>query len=102
MPSCQGGEGGARCPQHTRPRRPFARRKTKTHRRGSTRAWRRERAHVLAEEPRCRRCGGASTVADHIVPLAEGGTDMRGNLQGLCAACHATKTAAESQRSRSR
>jgi len=29
----------------------------------------------------------ASTIADHIRPKAEGGTDERDNYQGLCSAC---------------
>ena len=32
---------------------------------------------------------------DHIVPLADGGTDDKDNLQVLCACCHAIKTACE-------
>jgi len=32
---------------------------------------------------------------DHIIPLNEGGLDHESNLQGLCHACHADKTAAE-------
>ena len=32
---------------------------------------------------------------DHIVPLADGGTEMPENLQALCAPCHRAKTARE-------
>jgi 5-methylcytosine-specific restriction protein A len=61
----------------------------------------------MAEEPLCRECSkagrvAASTVADHIVPKAEGGTDDRDNYQGLCKPCSTAKTAAESGRARRR
>jgi len=48
----------------------------------------------------CSQSGRVSlaTVADHIVPLAEDGRDNEANMQGLCADCHATKTAEESKR----
>lgn len=39
-----------------------------------------------------------ATVADHVIPLAEGGRDDESNLQGLCGECHEVKTQAESQR----
>jgi len=49
---------------------------------------------VLRRDPLCRACGHAiSTEVDHIVPKARGGTDEESNLQGLCSACHAAKTA---------
>jgi 5-methylcytosine-specific restriction endonuclease McrA len=35
---------------------------------------------------------------DHITPLCEGGTDARANLQGLCACCHALKSADEARK----
>ena len=34
---------------------------------------------------------------DHVVPLCEGGTDDKANLQALCACCHALKSASESR-----
>ncbi len=37
-----------------------------------------------------------STEVDHILPLAQGGTHDRSNLQGLCHSCHSSKTALES------
>jgi 5-methylcytosine-specific restriction protein A len=56
--------------------------------------WRKLRLIVLAEEPVCRMCGReASEHVDHIVARAKGGSDERENLQGLCASCHARKTA---------
>jgi 5-methylcytosine-specific restriction protein A len=58
------------------------------------------RAQVLSEEPLCRLCQAkglvtASTIADHIVPLSQGGSNDRGNFQGLCDPCSDAKTAAE-------
>ncbi len=40
--------------------------------------------------------------ADHIVPRAEGGTDILDNLGALCVACHKLKTQAEAARGRQR
>lgn len=65
------------------------------------------RAQVLREEPLCRICTAAgrvsaTVIADHIVPLAEGGGTGRTNYQGLCRDCHTAKTAAEAARARAR
>lgn len=57
------------------------------------RPWRRIREQVLAEEPFCRLCGAPSEEVDHIRPKANGGSDARENLQGLCRSCHRRKTA---------
>lgn len=62
---------------------------------------------VLREEPLCRVCQSegrvtAATIADHIKPLAEGGTGDRDNMQPICRPCHHFKTAAESKRARDR
>ena len=65
---------------------------------GSGWAWSRQRAAVLAEEPRCRVCGGRATHVDHIIPLANGGTSDRANLQPICNVCHAVKSANEHAR----
>ena len=69
--------------------------------RGYGGSWRRWRLMVLAEEPLCRECLAAGRVTpatdvDHIVPLADGGTNERGNLQALCHSCHSRKTARQS------
>lgn len=44
------------------------------------------------------RCIGTATEADHIVPVAEGGTYDLSNGQGACHTCHAEKTQEEAQR----
>lgn len=61
------------------------------------------RARVLVEEPLCRLCLAQeryrpTSIADHIIPKAEKGTDERINYQGLCKPCHRSKTAAEAAR----
>jgi 5-methylcytosine-specific restriction protein A len=52
----------------------------------------------------CAQCGAEPMVGhaglelDHIVPVAEGGTDGLNNLQWLCASCHAEKSRRETAR----
>jgi 5-methylcytosine-specific restriction protein A len=77
--------------------------------RGYGRDHERMRKIVLAEEPLCRICLAMdpprhtpSTIADHIVPKAEGGTDERENYQGACGPCHDAKTHEESARAQGR
>ena len=55
---------------------------------GSTRAWRKLREQVLAEEPLCRDCSGLATEAGHVVGRAQGGRDVRANLKGQCRPCN--------------
>ena len=67
------------------------------------RAWVGIRQEVLMQEPCCYLCDGGGTEADyvdHVVPLAEGGTDDRWNLRRICRDCHARKTGRESTRAR--
>lgn len=59
-----------------------------------------QRRRRLAAEPLCRHCREKgrvtqATVPDHVIPLALGGSDDDDNIQCLCEACHAIKTAAE-------
>ena len=59
-------------------------------------AWRKLRGVVLREQPICRACQMApASEVDHVLPKRDGGTDDRGNLQGLCKPCHSSKTARE-------
>lgn len=73
------------------------------HSRGYGVAWRKVREVVLQHEPLCRHCmqQGQVTAAqevDHVVPLSEGGTNDRENLQPLCVGCHHAKTFRDMER----
>lgn len=69
------------------------------------------RRRILRRDPWCT-CNGCpdhpgpcvnpSTIADHITPRAEGGSDAEANGQGLCSSCHRHKTQAEATRGRQR
>ncbi|MFB6347850.1 HNH endonuclease [Moraxella sp. ZJ142] len=63
------------------------------------RPWRALRAKVLLRDAytcqHCQRAGGRLEV-DHIINIAQGGSDDMSNLQTLCHDCHAIKTQAES------
>jgi 5-methylcytosine-specific restriction enzyme A len=63
----------------------------------------RRRAQLFASHPWCARCldegrRTRATIRDHIVPLAEGGTEDETNIQGLCLDCSDLKTVGESTR----
>lgn len=62
-------------------------------------AWKKVRLEVQRACNRtCRGCGKTDTriYVDHIVELKDGGAPLDpGNLVGLCASCHAKKTARE-------
>jgi 5-methylcytosine-specific restriction protein A len=70
------------------------------------------RAEILRRDPVCvctgwcgrhpGRCTAPSSIADHIVPHAEHGTDDLSNGQGLCSPCHDVKTRAEIARGKFR
>lgn len=64
-----------------------------------------ERERLFNEQPLCVECERqgrvrAATQRDHIVPLAEGGQDVPGNIQGLCSECHSAKSQEEAKRGR--
>lgn len=59
-----------------------------------------QRKRRLRNEPLCRHCYAKGIITeaeevDHILPLANGGTDTDDNVQSLCRQCHAIKTAGE-------
>lgn len=67
----------------------------------------RMRAALLRREPLCRECKKhgrirAATIADHIIPKAQGGTDDEDNYQPLCKLCSDAKTARESAEAQGR
>lgn len=71
------------------------------------RPWQRLRDAVLAREPLCRSCHAQgrireATEVDHIVPLAQGGSNMPDNLAPICTDCHKAKTAIESAQAQGR
>lgn len=64
------------------------------------RPWRRlkEKIH-LRDNWTCQHCHRVTTQLelDHIVNVAQGGTDHESNLQSLCPPCHKDKTLKESR-----
>ncbi|UZE12777.1 HNH endonuclease [Pseudomonas sp. B21-053] len=62
------------------------------------RPWRRRRAAILLRDQyTCKVCGVTTNQleVDHIVNLAQGGSDNDDNLQAMCTPCHKAKTARE-------
>lgn len=65
-------------------------------------SWQHRRAALFQREPLCRCCAELgivelATIADHVMPLWNGGPDVDSNLQPLCVPCHARKTAREAR-----
>lgn len=52
----------------------------------------------------CQRCGaqGVPLEVNHIIGLADGGTNHPDNLESLCVACHAPETRAQTARGHAR
>ena len=70
--------------------------------RGYNANWRKLRAMYLRQHPLCEdpfEIHGArpplAREVDHVMPLADGGTNAWDNLQALCKSCHSRKTARE-------
>ena len=64
------------------------------------RPWRRLKQEIhLRDEWTCCSCGRVTMELemDHIVNVAQGGTDDEKNLQSLCVPCHKKKTSKESK-----
>lgn len=64
--------------------------------------WRKLRRIKLNQDPVCADPDGrhpgqvvAAMQVDHIIPLAQGGTNAMDNLQSLCYSCHSHKTATQ-------
>lgn len=72
-------------------------------RRLTGRALQRAREALFAAHKWCVQCEAEgrqtlATIRDHIVPLADGGTEDVGNTQGLCLDCWDVKKEAEARR----
>jgi 5-methylcytosine-specific restriction enzyme A len=103
QPGCPVLVSKGRCPAHARP----AWTSTNPVARITGRRLQQMRQRLFAKHPLCQLCEAQGRIAlavirDHRVPLAEGGTDDESNEQALCQSCSDTKTAAESQRGRTR
>ncbi len=67
----------------------------------NSRQWRKLRASFLADNPLCKECENenkvtTATIADHIIPIRQGGEPLdTANLQPLCEHHHAVKSAKE-------
>lgn len=97
-------DGSGRCAKHPRPawkKSPGATKRITGRRLQAMRKSLFERDPLCAE---CRRHGRVTlaTLRDHIIPLAEGGTDDDDNAQGLCHDYHEGKTLNEALRGRLR
>lgn len=73
---------------------------------GSTRLQRKQRQQILARDPICylqyEGCTQASTIEDHVIPLAQGGDRWSyTNRRGCCSHCHTIKTQTEAHTARS-
>jgi len=72
------------------------------------RPWRRKREAVMKRDQYlCQPCKAQgriteATEVDHIVNVAEGGSDDDMNLQAICTECHGVKTQAEARRGAAR
>lgn len=67
----------------------------------------RMRDQLFTMQPLCVHCLGqgktaVATIRDHIIPLAEGGSDTVENTQPLCQECSDVKTQLEQLKGRSR
>ncbi|WP_127113053.1 HNH endonuclease signature motif containing protein [Shimia sediminis] len=69
--------------------------------RGYNGTWERECKAFLRKNRRCKRCGGAASLVDHITPH-RGDTPLfwdRQNWQPLCTNCHSSAKQREERRS---
>jgi 5-methylcytosine-specific restriction protein A len=90
--------GTRRCARHEADRHhAIDARRGNSSERGYGAAWQRLRLAFLASNPLCVFCLNvgritAATVVDHLVPLADGGTNDVNNLRALCKPHHDART----------
>ncbi len=96
-PGCRGRQKEAYCAAHRRDAwLPYDRARGKTAARGYGARHRKWANVILARDPICVICGEAeSVIADHVLPVEDGGDWSLENGQGLCRTCHNQKTAGE-------
>lgn len=98
QPGCPVLVSRGRCPQHTTSQSGGWRRHgaAAPKRTITGRALQRKRAELFTREPFCALCRiRLAAIRDHVIPLAEGGTDDDHNTQGLCLDCSDAKTQQE-------
>lgn len=93
-------DGTGRCPKH--PKQSWAKKPTAA-KRITGRRLQQLRKELFEREPLCRPCYRqghvvVATMRDHILALEEGGQDVEGNVQPICAECHDAKSKAERAR----
>ena len=92
---------GSRCAEHSvMARQMYERDRPSAAARGYDQHWRRVRAAYIKAHPYCcvPGCGEPTTDVDHVIRLADGGTNQWSNLQGFCHRHHSSKTASEDGR----
>jgi 5-methylcytosine-specific restriction enzyme A len=89
-PQCAGVSGrSGYCPRCTHTRNQARRPTSRIYESKLHRHW---RSVILTRDPICRMCNAApSVVADHRIPLRQGGTWSYDNGQGLCKRCDGVK-----------
>ncbi|MBI3213167.1 MAG: HNH endonuclease [Mycobacterium sp.] len=94
---------GKRCAQHSSGWKTSPR--TASSGRTSTSTWKSSRVLALQRDGylcqiRGPRCTVNATQVDHVINVANGGSDDLTNLQSTCKPCHDSKTAQEAQKAR--
>ncbi len=98
-PGCPARQKGPYCDAHKQEKwQPYDRARGTPASRGYDARHRKWRAVILARDPICKICDEAeSVIADHILPVEDGGDWSLENGQGVCRGCHNKKTAAETR-----
>jgi 5-methylcytosine-specific restriction endonuclease McrA len=83
---------GNRCPTCKKQNSQRRKAEGRTGERGSTHASRQRRRNVLERaNHRCFYCTASASIADHYIPLAEGGPDTEENMVAACVPCNSKK-----------